>query len=246
MAPRAGAAEPARRGRGAAELLAARAQACFSHVEGNLYARSAVRRAVDAPSAAARAAWETVDATPDIQIQQDHVLTNDDMLASPPLSRGFNLKPHCVRPQSTGTVKLSSADPRAKPCIDPNYLSDARGYDVRVLVEGIQLARKIVAQPAFDGIRGEELLPGPAVQTQAQLEAWVRHNVDTGYHPTGTCRMHHDPNAGVVDCCLRVHGTRGLRVADASVFPIQPNGNTQAATFMVAERAAELILASSP
>jgi choline dehydrogenase-like flavoprotein len=64
----------------------------------------------------------------------EQVLTNDDMLASPPLSRGFNLKPHCVRPESTGSVRLSSANPRAKPLIDPNYLGDAEGHDLQVCV----------------------------------------------------------------------------------------------------------------
>jgi choline dehydrogenase len=140
--------------------------------------------------------------------------------------------------------------------------------DLQCLVEGIQAARKVVAQQAFDFCRGEELLPGKDVQSQQQLEAWVTANVDTGYHPVGTCRMaggcdmpsmlafqtvaltHTCPPSGsaadgVVDGALRVHGVRGLRVADASVFPHIPNGNTQAATFMVAERAAEMILAAA-
>ena len=209
---------------------------CFSHVEGNLYARSSLAQAAAAQGS------EPVLAVPDIQIQQDHVRTNDDMLSTPPLSTGFNLKPHVAQPRSSGTVRLASADPAAKPRIDPRYLSDAEGRDLRCLVEGVQLARAVVAQPAFDRIRGAELLPGPEVATAEQLEAWVIANADTGYHPVGTCRMAPSAEEGVVDMELRVHGVEGLRVVDASVFPRIPNGNTQAATFMVAERAAEFIL----
>ena len=211
---------------------------CYSHVEGCLYARSA--RAVRAAERGL-----ALDAVPDIQIQQDHVRTNDDMLAEPPLSTGFNLKPHVAQPRSEGTVSLLSADPRAKPRIDPCYLSDSGGADLQCLVEGITAARRVVAQRAFDFCRGEELLPGKDVQSQQQLEAWVGANVDTGYHPVGTCRMAEGAADGVVDGALRVHGVSGLRVADASVFPHIPNGNTQAATFMVAERAAEMILAAA-
>ena len=105
------------------------------------------------------------------------------MLASPALSRGFNLKPHCATPLSEGSVSLRSADPRAKPIIDPCYLSDTAGADLSTLVAGIQLARAVVAQPAFDELRGEELMPGPSVVTEEELRSYVRAHVDTGYHP---------------------------------------------------------------
>eukprot|EP01052_Picozoa_sp_SAG31_P016641 SAG31_NODE_1109_length_9860_cov_22.119353_4_plen_689_part_00 len=204
---------------------------CFSHVEGNLYADSKQPKPPGQP-------W------PDLQIQQDHVRTNDDLLADPPASTGFNLKPHVVSPQSEGTIRLDPQDPAGKPVIDPQYLSDPR--DLHVLVDGIKLCRQVVSQKAFDGVRGEELQPGPDVNTDAELKAWIAANVDTGYHPVGSCKMGSRWQDGaVVDFELKVHKVAGLRVVDASVFPTIPNGNTQAATFMVAERAAEMMLQSA-
>ena len=201
----------------------------FSHVEANLYAHSGINghRGDGSP--------------PDIQIQQDHVLTNDDLLEDPAVSRGFNLKPHCARPRSEGTVRLASADPAAKPLIDPGYLQ--ADEDVRCLVAGVRAARGVVAQRAFDGIRDREVQPGTAVQTDEQLATWIRENVDTGYHPVGTCRFGAGgAEAAVLDPALRVYGIKGLRVLDASAFPTLPNGNTQAATFMLAEAGCESLL----
>lgn len=201
----------------------------FSHVEGNLYAHSPHNTG-----------------PPDIQIQQDHVRTNEDLLTDPPTSTGFNLKPHCVRPRSRGTVRLRDANPRSKPLIDPAYLSDPEGADLTCLVEGVKTCRRVVAQKAFRRVRGREILPGPDVETDEQIAAWVRENVDTGYHPVGTCKMGAvgDPSA-VVGPDLRVRGVNNLRVVDASVMPVIPNGNTQAATFMIAEKGAALMLADS-
>ncbi|GAB5367213.1 hypothetical protein AAMO2058_001210500 [Amorphochlora amoebiformis] len=142
----------------------------FSHVEANLYAKS----------------WWN-NGPPDIQIQQDHVRTNADLLLDPPLSTGFNLKPHCVVPYSKGTVRLRSSDPKDKPLIDPKYLSDPR--DLECIVEGIKICRKVVSTKAFDAIRGPELQPGEQIKTDSQLRSWVRENVDTGYHPVGTCKI---------------------------------------------------------
>jgi len=197
---------------------------CFSHVEANLYAHSP---------------WNV--GPPDIQIQQDHVRTNSDLLLDPPVSTGFNLKPHCVVPYSRGQVRLKSKNPRDKPLIDPKYLSDKR--DLECIVEGIKICRKVVDQKAFDGIRGEELQPGPKIQSDEELRDWVIANVDTGYHPVGTCRIGNKQDSlAVVDPELKVFGVSNLRVVDASVMPVIPNGNTQAATFAVAEKASEMIL----
>ena len=140
-------------------------------------------------------------------------------------------------PKSRGTVKLRDALPHSKPLIDPGYLTDTGGADLACLVDGVKTARTVVSQPAFDGLRGAELLPGVDVQTDAELTEWVAANLDTGYHPVGTCAI-----GTVVDAALCVRGVQRLRVVDASVFPTIPNGNTQAATFMVSERAAEFIL----
>ena len=110
----------------------------------------------------------------------------------------------------------------------------------------MKLVREIYAQPALSSLSGEELSPGPAVVSEAEIEAWVRDNVGTSYHPTSTCRMGPgtDPSA-VVDPELRVHGMEGLRVVDASVMPDVVSGNTNGPTIMIAEKAADMILERS-
>jgi choline dehydrogenase len=159
-----------------------------------------------------------------------------------PEGHGFTALPGVVTPKSAGAVTLRSADPYAAPRIETNALSHAD--DVSVLVEGIKLARRLVAAHAFDPYRGDELLPGPAVQSDAELEATVRANAQTLYHPVGTCKMGRDELA-VVDSELRVHGVTGLRVVDASIMPVIVNANTNAATITIAEKAADLILAGT-
>ena len=104
------------------------------------------------------------------------------------------------------------------------------------------MVRDVIGQPAFAAYRGRELAPGAAVQSDAELTAWLRANAMTTFHPVGTCRMGQDPMA-VVDARLRVHGIQGLRVADASVMPVITSGNTNAAAIMIGEKAAAFILA---
>ncbi len=145
-----------------------------------------------------------------------------------------------ARPHSRGTIRLKSADPSAHPAIQPNYLGDADGYDLAMLIEGARLSREIFAQSAFAPYRGEEIIPGEAARTDADLETFVRRKAETIYHPVGTCRMGNDENA-VVDSELRVRGIEGLRVVDASVMPTLIGGNTNAPTMMIAERAAEVL-----
>ncbi|HWO20319.1 MAG TPA: choline dehydrogenase [Kofleriaceae bacterium] len=159
-----------------------------------------------------------------------------------PEGHGFTALPAIVTPRSTGAVTLRSADPYAAPRIETNALSHPD--DVAVLVEGIKLARRLIAAHAFDPYRGDELLPGLAVQSDAELEANVRANAQTLYHPVGTCKMGRDELA-VVDPELRVHGVTGLRVVDASIMPVIVNANTNAPTITIAEKAADLILASA-
>jgi choline dehydrogenase len=151
---------------------------------------------------------------------------------------GFTLAATLVRPRSRGRITLQSPDPAVAPVIDPRYLADPA--DLRVLRAGLRLARRIVAAPAFDDYRGEELLPGPDLTEDAALDQFIREKSETLYHPAGTCRMGRGPDA-VVDERLRVHGVAGLRVADASVMPVIPSGNTNAPTIMIAERAAEIL-----
>ena len=104
----------------------------------------------------------------------------------------------------------------------------------------LRLTREIVAQPAMDRFRGVEIAPGPEVQTDDEIDAFVRKTLESTYHPCGTCRMGEDALA-VVDSQLRVHGIEALRVIDSSVFPTEPNANLNAPTIMLAERGADMI-----
>jgi len=153
---------------------------------------------------------------------------------------GFTLHACALRPRSRGRLLLQSSNPRDPVRIEPGYLSDAEGYDLGMLREGVRIAREIFAQAAFDPYRGEELFPGADAIDDAQLTAFIRAKAETIYHPVGTCRMGNDEQA-VVDPQLRVRGVRGLRVVDASVMPKLIGGNTNAPTMMIAERAADLI-----
>jgi choline dehydrogenase-like flavoprotein len=146
--------------------------------------------------------------------------------------------PVLITPRSRGTVGLRSADPAEKPRIVTNTLSEPE--DVAALVAGIRLAREIASSDPLRPLTVRELFPGPDVRTDEDLEDDLRRRVDLLYHPSGTCRMGSD-EASVVDPELRVRGVSGLRVVDASIFPLIPGGNTNAPTIMVAERAADLI-----
>ena len=143
-----------------------------------------------------------------------------------------------LRPESLGTVHIRSADPDAHPAIRFNFLGDT--IDQRAMADGFRMMRRIVESPAMDHLRGEEFSPGKQVETDDQILTWIRNNSQTAYHPIGTCRMGQGPNT-VVDEKLRVHGIEGLRVADASIFPTMPSGNTNAPSIMVGEKAADLI-----
>lgn len=153
---------------------------------------------------------------------------------------GFTFHVCQLRPESRGSVGLRSSDPFADPTIFANYLSTEE--DRRAIREGVKIARDVVSQAAFDSYREEEFMPGGTVNTDAEIDAWVRQRAETIYHPVGTCRMGAagDPLA-VVDDQLRIQGIAGLRVIDASVMPTLVGGNTNAPTIMIAERAADLI-----
>ena len=155
--------------------------------------------------------------------------------------RGYTLHACALHPRSRGWLELSGSGPEAPLRIHANYLSDAEGHDLRVLREGIRMAREIFAQAPFDPVRGKELFPGPAVQGDTDLDAFIRHKAETIYHPVGTCRMGRDDHS-VVDAGLCVHGMDNLYVVDASVMPELPSGNTNAPTIMLAECAADRLL----
>ncbi len=152
---------------------------------------------------------------------------------------GFFAHVDLLRPESVGEIRLASPDPLTPPLIDPNIL--ASDYDMALGRSAIRAVRRIFAQAAFDPLRGAELAPGEAVQSDGDLDAYLRANAASDIHTTGTCRMGHDPLA-VVDPQLRVHGIEGLRIIDASVMPRVPGGNTNVPTMMVAEKAADMML----
>jgi choline dehydrogenase len=154
---------------------------------------------------------------------------------------GYTLHACFLRPRSRGRLTLASASATDKVRIEARYLSDAEGFDLRMMLECAKLSREILAQPAFAPYRGVEIYPGPDVRDDAGLTDFIRNKAETVYHPVGTCRMGRDP-ASVVDPQLRVRGIEGLRVIDASVVPSLIGGNTNAPTVMIAERAADLIL----
>lgn len=153
-------------------------------------------------------------------------------------SLSLTLMPTMIYPESRGTVRLASTDPFTAPLIDPNYLAEPR--DLATLVAGMELVRETLAHPTITREVGREVLPG-ADQNGTDLAEFVRRNASGVYHPVGTCRMGTDERA-VVDPALRVRGVDGLRVADASIMPSIVGGNTNAASMMIGERAAELII----
>ena len=149
------------------------------------------------------------------------------------------IAPTLVSPKARGQVWLRSADPLAKPRIITNTLSEPE--DVESLIAGMLLAREIVSQGPMREIVLRELKPGAATQSREELEADLRRRLMLIYHPVGTARMSDTHERAVVDSQLRVHGLEGLRVVDASIMPTIVGGNTNAATIMIAERAADLI-----
>lgn len=156
-----------------------------------------------------------------------------------PLHRysGFTVSVCQCRPESLGSLQISSTDPTTAPRIQTNYLTTSR--DIRTLVEGLEMCREIYRQDSFAKRWVEEKLPGPQ-----SLEAFARGFGGTVFHPTSTCRMGSDPGA-VVNPSLKVNGIERLRVIDASVMPKVISANTNAATIMVAEKGAALILSNA-
>lgn len=152
---------------------------------------------------------------------------------------GYQVHVGTKRSKSRGWVRLDPKDPTAPPKVLFNYMSHEDDWlEMRSCV---RLTREIFAQPAFDAFRGEELAPGPACVSDAQIDQFIKSKVESAYHPCGTCRMGDDPEAVVDPRTMRVHGTDGLRVVDSSIMPQATAGDLNAPTLMLAERASDLI-----
>ncbi len=148
-----------------------------------------------------------------------------------------------LRPESLGSIHIRSSRPDDQPAIRFNFLADA--IDQRAMVDGFKMVRKIVESQPMDGLRGDEFSPGRDVAKDDEILDWIRNNAQTAYHPIGTCRMGPEGRSTVVDDRLRVHGIKGLRIADASIFPTIPSGNTNSPPIMVGEKAADLLRADA-
>ncbi len=154
----------------------------------------------------------------------------------------FVIHAYQLRPGSRGAISLRSNAPTAKPLIDPGYLTDSE--DLNALRNCLGIIRNIAQQDAMRPWISRERSPGPATVNRPAMDAWIRDSASTCFHPVGTCAMGTEPSAGAVtDANLRVHGIDGLRVADASVIPAITGGNTAAPVMMIAEKAAQAILA---
>ncbi len=158
---------------------------------------------------------------------------------------GFQAHVGPNKPKSRGYVRIASADPDDKPRVVFNYLEhedDRAGFRA-----GIRLTREIIGQDAFKPYRGPEIQPGEAITSDADIDAWVRANAESAYHPTGTCKMGADDDPlAVLDPACRVRGIDGLRVVDSSIFPSITNGNLNAPSIMVAEKGADAIRGRAP
>ncbi|MDA8939867.1 choline dehydrogenase [Pseudoalteromonas marina] len=152
---------------------------------------------------------------------------------------GFQVHVGHNKPKSRGSVTIQSANPEQPPQILFNYLQHKD--DIEGFRACVRLTRDIIEQSAFDDYRDEEIQPGKHIQTDEEIDAFVRQAVESAYHPSCSCKMGEDDMA-VVNSNTQVHGIEGLRVVDSSIFPTVPNGNLNAPTIMVAEKAADIIL----
>lgn len=168
----------------------------------------------------------------------------DEGIGEPYGGHGIATGPVLLRPRSSGTVRLRSADPTVKPVIDPQYLTDPDGVDRQAMLAGLRVTATIARSPALAGILGRVVRPRHSTDLSDEtLDRAIDTCAHTLYHPVGTCRMGRDPGS-VVDPDLRVRGVQGLRVADASVMPAIIRGHTHAPSVVIGEKAADLLLSS--
>jgi choline dehydrogenase len=157
--------------------------------------------------------------------------------------QGFLMGFNPCKPTSVGHLQIKSPDPFAPPELHPNYLDTE--HDRALMIAGTRLLRRIADTDALRAVIETELLPGPDVDSDEAIAAYIKKEAWTVFHQCSTCRMGRDPATSVVDPNLKVHGIDGLRVADASIFPSIPTGNTNAPAIMVGEKASDLILQST-
>lgn len=161
----------------------------------------------------------------------------------PTAEHAFSLTPNVMQAKSEGTVKLRSSNPKDAPLIDPRYFTDPEGYDAQVMLQGIKIARRIAEQPALKPWIKRELAPGPEVQTDEEILAYIYKTHNTVYHPAGTCKMGAEGDQmAVTNSRLQVQGLSNLRIADASVFPAITSINPCITCMMIGERCADFIL----
>ena len=167
---------------------------------------------------------------------------NSERLGFVTPEHSLSLTPNVAKPRSRGRVWIDSPDPAAQPLIDYGYFTDPEGRDERTLIAGMRMARRVAATEPMAGWITREVFPGPEVQSDEDLSELARAAHHTVYHVSGTCKIGAASDAAaVVDPQLRVRGIGGLRVADASVFPVITTVNTVVTVLMVGERAADLI-----
>ena len=178
-------------------------------------------------------------ATPDVQMHLVPYAIKDPKQRKLQDFPSMTVSVYQLRPESLGSIHIRSADPEAQPAIRFNFLADS--IDQRAMVDGFRMIRRLVEAEPMDALRGEEYSPGKGVSSDDEILGWIRANSQTAYHPIGTCRMGPAGPKTVVDERLRVHGLEGLRIADASIFPTMPSGNTNAPCIMVGEKCADLL-----
>ena len=179
---------------------------------------------------------------PDVQISFAPASYPNGQIGKLDTTPGMTCGAWQCRPEARGTVLAKSRNPLEAPAIKPNYLDHE--LDRAAIVAGLKLCREIVSAPVFQGSAGPEIYPGKQIQTDDEWLDYAMRYGSTVYHPVGSCKMGTDRMA-VVDPELRVHGVAGLRVVDASVFPKMTSSNTNAPTIMIAEKAADMILAAA-
>jgi choline dehydrogenase len=167
---------------------------------------------------------------------------NTERLGYPVPDDVICMTPNIPRSRSVGRMWLLSKHPEVKPALDFQYFTDPEGYDEQTIVDGLKIAREVAATEPFKSWVKREVAPGPKITSDADLSTYGRAVHHTVYHPSGTCRMGAaSDDMAVVDPQLRVRGVEGLSIADGSIFPTMPTVNPMVATFMIGERAADLV-----